>query len=291
MPEIMTAALMAGAVQAGRAISAFDVITLEHAEAVVEAAEKSSAPVILQVSRSTVAYHGGALRPLVAALRAIADAATVPVALHLDLVDSAELMRYGAAFGFSSIGLDPRGFPYEEQIAKVSRAARWLSENYVFVEAGFGPVPEWHTGPSGGNVANATAMLAADFVARTNIDALNVTAINTAERTFAVSPDASLISRLREQVQVPLVLQVNSSMTDQDLQRSVRAGIVKVHVGTALDMTFSNALRRSLRRSKIVDPRSYLAEVRTALTETVSVVLEAVSCCDSSLPSPEVDDN
>src|SRR6516164_7140997 len=135
--------------------------------------------------------------------------------------------------------------------------------------------PEWHTGPSGGNVANATAMLAADFVARTNIDTLNVTAINTAERTFAVSPDASLISRLREQVQVPLVLQVNSSMTDQDLQRSVRAGIVKVHVGTALDMTFSNALRRSLRHSKIVDPRSYLAEVRTALTETGSVVLEA----------------
>ena len=58
MPEIMTAALIADAAQTGRPLSAFDVITLEHAEAIVQAAEKSSAPVIFQVSRSTVSYHG-----------------------------------------------------------------------------------------------------------------------------------------------------------------------------------------------------------------------------------------
>src|SRR5438045_1437683 len=165
----MTAALIGGAVQTGQAVSAFDVITLEHAEAVVQAAEKSSAPVILQVSRSTVSYHGGALRPLAAALRAIAGAATVPVALHLESVDSAELMRYVAALGFSSIGLDIRCFPYEERIAKVSRAARWLSANYMFVEAGLGRIHDWPTGPSGRNVANAAEQLAADLVGRTNI--------------------------------------------------------------------------------------------------------------------------
>ena len=92
-PEIMTAALIADAVQTGRAVSAFDVITLEYAEAIVQAAEKTSRSVILQVSRSTVCYHGGALRPLAVALRAIASAATVPVSLHLDLVDSGELIR------------------------------------------------------------------------------------------------------------------------------------------------------------------------------------------------------
>lgn len=132
MPEIMTAALIADAAQTGRPLSAFDVITLEHAEAIVQAAEKSSAPVILQVSRSTVSYHGGALRSLAAALRAIAGGATVPVALHLDLVDTAELMRHGAAVGVSSIELDVHCLSYEERIANVSRAARWLSANNVF---------------------------------------------------------------------------------------------------------------------------------------------------------------
>ena len=107
----------------------------------MQAAEKSSAPVILQVSRSTVSYHGGAFRPLAAALLAIAGAATVPVALHLDLLNTAELMRHGAAVGFSSIGLDVHCLSHEERIAKVSRAARWLSANYVFAEAGLGPRP------------------------------------------------------------------------------------------------------------------------------------------------------
>jgi fructose-bisphosphate aldolase class II len=122
--------------------------------------------------------------------------------------------------------------------------------------------------------------LAADFVARTSIDALDVTVINTAERTIGVSPEGSIIPRLRKRVRVPLVLQLNPPMTNQDLQRSIRAGIVKIHVGSTLEMTFRGALRRSLRSDRIVDPRFYVASVRTASTERASAVLEAISCCD-----------
>jgi len=45
-------------------------------------------------------------------------------------------------------------------------------------------------------------------------------------------------------------------------------------------MTFRGARRRSLRSDRIVDPRFYLASVRTALTERASAVLEAISCGD-----------
>jgi len=135
----MAAALIGDAPRAARHFTGVDVFTAEHTVAFACASGKTSAPVILQVSRSTVSYHGGALRPLAAALRAIAGAATVPVALHLYLVNTAELMRHGAAVGFSSIELDVHCLSYEERIAKVSRAARWLSANYVFAEAGLGP--------------------------------------------------------------------------------------------------------------------------------------------------------
>jgi fructose-bisphosphate aldolase class II len=197
------------------------------------------------------------------------------------LVDSGELMRYGAAVGFSSIGLDVGCLPYAERVAKVSRAARWLSANYVFVEAGLGPVQDWLQSAPNGHASNATA-LAADFVARTKIDALNVTLINTAERTFGVAPDVSVIHRLREHVRVPLVLQLDSPMTNRDLQRSVRAGIVKVNVRSTLDITFSSALRHRLGSDTTGDPRSYLAEVRTALTETVSVIIGTITGDDPS---------
>ena len=200
------------------------------------------------------------------------------------MVDSGELMRYAAAVGFSSIGLDVGCLSYEERITTVSRAARWLAANYVFVEAGLGPVHDWPAVSPDGKAANTTARLAADFVARTNIDTFNVTAINTAERAFGVVPYVPVISRLREHVQVPLACQLDPSMSKEDLQLLVQAGIVKVDVGTALDITFSSTLRHSLRSDTTVDPRSYLAESRTALTEAVSVIIEAISCRDLSRP-------
>ena len=116
---------------------------------------------------------------------------------------------------------------------------------------------------------------------------LNVTVINTAERAIGVSPQVSIIPRPHKHVRVPLVLQLNSPMTNQNLQRSIRTGIVKIHVGSALEMTFRGALRRSLRSDTIVDPRSSLAAVRTALTKSVSAVLEEISCCDLPHSSAE----
>jgi len=109
---------------------------------------------------------------------------------------------------------------------------------------------------------------------------LNQAETEAVAKDLGVSPEVAIIPRLRKHVRVPLVLQLNSPMTNQDLQRSIRAGIVKIHVGSTSEMTFRGALRRSLRSDRIVDPRFYQASVRTALTERASAVLEAISCGD-----------
>ena len=64
-----TRELVTAAVAAGGAISAFNVITLEHAEAIAEGAARAQTPVLLQLSENAVRYHG-ALEPLLAAWRA-----------------------------------------------------------------------------------------------------------------------------------------------------------------------------------------------------------------------------
>jgi Fructose-bisphosphate aldolase class-II len=93
---------MASAARAERAVAAFNVITLEHAEGIVAGAGSAGQPVILQVSQNAVKFHGGAVEPLAAALREIAAAASVPVALHLDHVEDPQLIRRGIAARFSS---------------------------------------------------------------------------------------------------------------------------------------------------------------------------------------------
>ena len=95
-----TGELVAAAVAHRSAAAAFNVVTLEHAEAIVTAAEDARAAVILQLSENAVRFHGGRLRPLAAAAREVAQAAAVPVALHLDHVTDPTLAAEAAAAGF-----------------------------------------------------------------------------------------------------------------------------------------------------------------------------------------------
>ena len=76
----------------GRGVAAFNVITVEHAEAIVTGAESAGLPVILQISENAVKFHGGRLAPIAAAARAVAAASAVPVALHLDHVEDLALL-------------------------------------------------------------------------------------------------------------------------------------------------------------------------------------------------------
>ena len=87
-----TGELIARAAGQGRAVPAFNVITLEHAEAIAAGAGDAGVPVLFQLSQNAIAYHQAA-EPLLAACREIAAAAPVPIGLHLDHLDLATMRR------------------------------------------------------------------------------------------------------------------------------------------------------------------------------------------------------
>ena len=93
MPLVPTARLVADAAAAGQGLAAFNVITIEHAEAIVAGAERAGLPVILQLSQNAVKFHGWRLGPIAAATAAVAAAASVGVALHLDHVERQDLLH------------------------------------------------------------------------------------------------------------------------------------------------------------------------------------------------------
>lgn len=140
MPLAATGALVAEATAARTAVAAFNVITLEHIEAVVAGAEAANAPVILQISENAVRYRYGRLLPLARAAADTAEASSVPVALHLDHVQSDELLRQAADAGFSSVMYDAARLPYDENLAATRAAADWGHANGLWVEAELGEV-------------------------------------------------------------------------------------------------------------------------------------------------------
>jgi fructose-bisphosphate aldolase class II len=258
-----------------RGAGAFNVILLEHAEAMISGAEAAGLPVILQISENCVRYHG-TLEPIAAATLAAARAAEVPAAVHLDHATSADLVREAVALGIGSVMYDASALEYERNVAATAEVTAYCHERGVWVEAELGEVG----GKDGVHAPGARTdpEEAARFVAATGVDALAV-AVGTShamtDRTAAV--DLDLISRLRDAVPVPLVLHGSSGVPDADLTRAVEAGIAKVNIATHLNHVFTDAVREYLTtHPNVVDTRKYVAPGRDAVAREVARLLGTV---------------
>src|SRR5436309_12992975 len=81
------------------AVGAFNTYNLELTRAIVAAAEKLNAPIILQLGMQSVRTGG---EPLAVATLAAARVARVPVAVHLDHCPDMDVIERGFAWGLSS---------------------------------------------------------------------------------------------------------------------------------------------------------------------------------------------
>ena len=278
MTATTTADLVTAARRAGRGVAAFNVITLEHAEAITAAAESAGLPVILQVSQNAVAFHGGRPAPVLAAAVSLAESAAVPVAVHLDHVTEEALLYAGVAAGVSSVMYDASALPYEDNVRATAGVAAWAHARGVWVEAELGAVG----GKDGAHTPGVRTdpEEAAAFTAATGVDALAV-AVGTshAMTTRTARLDHTLIARLRAAVAVPLVLHGSSGVPDGQLRQAVRSGMVKINIGTALNIAFTSAVRERLGADPlVVDPRRYLHPARDAMTATARHLLQVVRC-------------
>ncbi len=157
-------------------VGAFNVITLEYAEAIVAGAEATGQPVILQLSENAAKFHHRNLRPITAAMRELAAAAAVPVAVHFDHVEDGELLRRSADAGFSSVMFDAGRLPYEENVRATRAAAEWAHDAGLAVEAELGYVGGKDTQVASAHAAGVRTDpdQAAAFVAATGVDALAI---------------------------------------------------------------------------------------------------------------------
>lgn len=254
-------------------IAAFNVITLEYAEGIVAGAERAGLPVLLSISHNAVRFHGG-LAPIAAACRALADEASVPVALHLDHCESEDLVLESAGLGFASAMFDASTLPYAENVAATERVAARGQERGLWIEAELGEI-------GGKDGAHAPGVRtdpaeAAAFVAATGVDALAVAVGSSHAMTSQTAElDIALIERLAAAVPVPLVLHGSSGVGAGGIRAAVAAGIRKVNVGTQLSAAYTNALRAEL--GDRVDPRRALAAGRDAIAAEVAQLLDVIS--------------
>ena len=211
--------MLAKANAEGYAVMAINAFNLETARGVITAAEEMNAPIIIDLLQDHVKSFFDCdilTQPIIK----MAQAASVPVAINLDHGHDIAHLKRCLHEGFSSVMCDASALSPEEN-ARVTRGIVELAQTYgASVEAEVGNM---------GRIDESGAVLTDDemytnpvvaikFIQETGVDALAV----SYGSTHGDYPEGY----------VPLVLHGGSGAGEENMRRSVEAGINKINVGT-----------------------------------------------------------
>jgi len=216
------------------AVGAFNMLNLEMARGIIEAAEEERSPVILALAQIHLPYLPFEYAGLV--MRDIAARASVPVCLHFDHGMDAGAIMLAAKEGFSSVMYDGSALPFEENVRNTREIVKLVRGMGVSVEAELGHVGGGEDGLDDGYAADYTnPAQVREFIEQTGIDALAV-AIGTAHGKYLRPPVLSigLLAEIRGISAAPLVLHGGSGLSDGDFIRAIENGICKVNIYTEL---------------------------------------------------------
>jgi len=226
------------------AVGSFNVINLEYAIGIVEAAEELKSPVILQISPSILQLYRFA--SIISACKKLAVASPVPVCLHLDHGKDFNTVAKVLCLGFSSVMFDGSLLPFEENVNITSSLVNLAHLQGISVEAELGIVgkdeedltKKTYPKSKATDVKEASA-----FAERTKIDALAVSIGNIhGVNTPSILLNESLLSELHQSLQIPLVLHGSSGVVDSSIQSAIQNGICKINVATRIINQVSRCL-------------------------------------------------
>ena len=249
----------------GYAVPAFNAENLEMVQAIVAAAEKMKSPVMIQTTPSTVKYL--TLRQAVAMVKAEGEAASVPVALHLDHCESYEAVMAAVDAGYTSVMINGSKLPYEENIAVTKKVVEDAHAKGITVEAELGTVGGKEDGRSA-DIAYTDPDEALDFFSRTGVDIFAV-AIGTAHGFYKGEPKLNfeLLEKLASTIEAPLVLHGGSGVPDEMVKKTIEMGINKVNFATELRAAMTKAVREVLTDDGVIDPKKFMGKGREAVIE------------------------
>ncbi|HZK17759.1 MAG TPA: class II fructose-1,6-bisphosphate aldolase [Clostridia bacterium] len=281
MALVSLTTLLEDAEAGGYAVGAFNCNNMEIVQAIIMAAEAENAPVIMQASQGALKYAG--IDYITALVRVAAQDSHIPVALHLDHGTSYEQIVRCVRAGFTSVMIDASQYPLKENIMLTKRACEVARAVGVSVEAELGKI--------GGTEDDITVderdafftdpEEARLFVEETGVDALAV-AVGTLHGQYRGTPklDFARLEKIKEQVDVPLVLHGSSGVPDDALREAVRLGVRKINIDTNIREAFVNSARRLLDADPDqIDPRKILGPAREA---AISVIREKINIFGSS---------
>ena len=295
-------------------VAAFNVNNMEQIQAIMEAANEIDAPVIVQASRGARAYsQDNYLRHLMLAAAELYP--HIPIVMHQDHGNSPRTCLSAIENGFTSVMMDgsleedgktPASYDYNVQVTaevvKLAHARGVSVEGELgclgSLEHGAGEQEDGHgaTGVLSHDQLLTDPDEAADFVAKTGVDALAV-AIGTSHGAYKFSRKPtgetlamSTIEAIHKKLPNTHMVMHGSSSVPQELQdiinkyggkmkqtygvpveeiqRGIKHGVRKINVDTDNRMAMTGAIRKVLwENPEKFDVRDYMKPARGAMQQ------------------------
>lgn len=255
----------------GYAVGAFNVNNMEIVQAIIEAAEETNSPVILQASQGGIKYAG--IEYIAALGLTAARNAKVPVALHLDHGTDFDQVMLCIRHGFTSVMIDGSRFALDENIAYTKKVIEVAHAVGVSVEAELGKIggTEDHITVDEKDATFTDPEEALRFVNETNVDFLAI-AVGTAHGVYKGIPkiDFDRITAIRNLIDIPLVLHGSSGVPEEALKQAIPLGINKINIDTDLRIAFANGVKEFIKNNPDnIDPRKIIGPAKIAMREKI----------------------
>jgi ketose-bisphosphate aldolase len=260
----------------GFAVGAFSPRYTPLIRTVLQAAEATHSPVIVQIAQIELKWYQLTVEEFARQfwLQFEKLQPTVPVGLHLDHSSDFALIQAAVANGFTSVMVDASALPLEKNIAETCRVVEFAHAHGISVEAELGRIGSADLVETESDVELFTdPQEAADFVAQTEVDALAVS-VGTAHGVYRVRQpriDLERLKAIRALTPVPLVLHGGSGTPLEMIRNAIQlpeGGVSKVNIATDLELALLKELGL---KERITD-----AALRTFPPETLERGLQAV---------------
>jgi fructose-bisphosphate aldolase class II len=261
----------------GYAVGAFDLVSLDFLEGIMQAAEKVRAPVILSLAESHFEHFDFEL--MMPAVEAAARRSLVPVAIHLDHGASMEMAIRAINLGCNGVMVDSSHKPLNENIAVSREVVNVALGCGVSVEGELGYVPgvegedaERHPG----EVVYTTPGEAKAYVEKTGVNFLAVS-IGTVHGRMQGKPklDYKRLKQINEALGIPLVIHGGTGLSEDQFRRLIANGVAKINYYTALADAAASQIQGNTRTNKAGSYSSLQQGVREAIAEEVERCMRA----------------
>ncbi len=252
MPLVAMRDMLHHAYQNSYAVGAFDLVSLDFLEAVIGAAERCRAPVILSVAEPHFAHYDFEL--MMPAVEAAARRAEIPVAIQLDHGQSLESAIEAIRLGCNGLMLDATDLELPDNIRATAEVVEMAHACGIPVVGEVGYV----AGKEGegalqhpGETALTTPAEARVFVERTGVDFLAVS-IGTVQGRLKGRPklDFQRLKQIHKTVDIPLVIHGGSGLNEDQYRRLTAFGVAKINYFTALSDIAAETMRARVKSDR-----------------------------------------